>query len=106
MSMPIIDIPFFHIAIDIVGPLERSSVDHKYILVICDYATRYHEAFPLKKIKAHQIVNCLIQPFSRVGIPKKISLLKEVYSLLGIKGPKTSPYHPQTDGWLSALTRP
>lgn len=115
ISMPIIETPFSRIAMDIVGPLERSSAGHKYILVICDYATRYPEAFPLKKIKARQIVNCLIQLFSRVGIPKEIitdqgtnftsSLLKEVYSMLGIQGVKTSPYHPQTDGLVERFNK-
>ncbi|XP_067442125.1 uncharacterized protein [Thunnus thynnus] len=115
ISMPIIDTPFSRIAMDIVGPLERSSAGHKYILVVCDYATRYPEAFPLKKIKARQIVNCLIQLFSRVGIPKEIitdqgtnftsSLLKEVYRLLGIQGVKTSPYHPQTDGLVERFNK-
>lgn len=115
ISMPIIDTPFTRIAMDIVGPLERSSAGHRYILVICDYATRYPEAFPLKKIKARQIVNCLIQLFSRVGLPKEIitdqgtnftsSLLKQVYQLLGIRGVKTSPYHPQTDGLVERFNK-
>lgn len=42
---------------DTEGPLEKSSVGQKYILVVCDYATIYFEALLLKKIKAHQIVN-------------------------------------------------
>lgn len=70
--MPIIDTPFSRIAMDIVGPLERSSAGHRYILVLCDYATKYLEAFPLRKVKARQIANCLIQMFSKVGIPKEI----------------------------------
>lgn len=57
---------------DIVGPLERSRTGNRYILVVTDYATRYPEAFPLKNIKMRQIVNALIQLFSRVGIPKVI----------------------------------
>lgn len=113
INMPIISTPFSRIAMDIVGPLERSSTGHRYILVVCDYATRYPEAFPLKRIKTRQIVNCLIQLFSRVGIPREIitdqgtnfisCLLKEVYGLLGIHGVKTNPYHPQTDGLVECF---
>jgi len=115
INMPIIETPFSRIAMDIVGPLERSSAGHRYILVVCDYATRYPEAFPLRKIKARQIVNCLIQLFSRVGIPREIitdqgtnftsSLLKQIYHMLGIQGVKTSPYHPQTDGLVERFNK-
>ncbi|XP_032442308.1 uncharacterized protein LOC116734877 [Xiphophorus hellerii] len=106
--LPIIETPFERLGMDIVGPLERSSTGYRYILVICDYATRYPEAFPLRSIKARHVANCLLQFFSRVGIPREIltdcgtnflsKLLQQVYKLLGIKGLKTTPYHPQTDG--------
>ena len=57
---------------DIVGPLERSKGGYRYIFVLCDYATRYPKAFPLKNIKARQVANCLVQLFSRVGMPREI----------------------------------
>ena len=47
---------------------------------------------------------------SRVGIPKEIlmdqgsnftsKLLEEIYKMLGIRGIKTTPYHPQMDGMV------
>lgn len=115
VSLPIIDVPFSRIAMDVVGPLEKSRAGHRYILVICDYATRYPEAFPLRHTKARQIANCLIQLFSRVGIPKEILTdqgtnftsrkLRQVYSLLGIQGIRTTPYHPQTDGMVERFNQ-
>ena len=36
--------PFERIAMDIVGPLTRSCNGNRYILVACDYATRFPEA--------------------------------------------------------------
>ena len=48
VSLPIIEEPFQRIAMDIVGPLIRSKSGNKFILVICDYSTRYPEAVPLK----------------------------------------------------------
>ena len=115
VNLPIVDVPFTRIAMDIVGPLERSRAGNRYILVICDYATRYPEAFPLRNTKARQIANCLIQLFSRVGVPREIltdqgtnfssRFLRQVYSLLGIRGIRTTPYHPQTDGMVERFNQ-
>ena len=106
--LPVIEVPFTRIAMDIVGPLERTQTGYRYILVICDYATRYPEAFPLRKISARPIAQALLQLFSRVGIPQEVltdqgtaflsKTMQQVYGLLGIKGIRTTPYHPQTDG--------
>ncbi|KAK7934242.1 hypothetical protein WMY93_005138 [Mugilogobius chulae] len=113
--LPIIGTPFERIGMDIVGPLEKSSTGNRFILVLCDYATRYPEAFPLRSIKAKQIANCLLQLFSRVGVAKEIltdcgtnfmsKLLKQVYQLLGVKGIRTTPYHPQTDGLVERYNK-
>ena len=115
ISLPIIDTPFSRIAMDVVGPLERSRAGYRYILVICDYATRYPEAFPLRNTKARQVANSLLQLFSRMGVPKEIltdqgtnftsKTLRQVYSLLGIRGIKTTPYHPQTDGMVERFNQ-
>ena len=57
---------------DIVGPLVRSSGRHQYILLLCDYATRFPEAFPLRTVTAPAVLCCLVQLFSRVGVPDEI----------------------------------
>ena len=57
---------------DIVGPLPRSWAGHKYILVVCNYTTRYPEAIPMKTIGAKQVAEELVKFFSRVGIPREI----------------------------------
>lgn len=53
------------------GPLVKISGGHQYILVICDYATQFPEAFPLHTITA-PTVWALVQLFSSVGIPDDI----------------------------------
>ena len=111
--LPVIEEPFQRIAMDIVGPLPKSRAGHKYILVICDYATRYPVAVPLHSIDAEHVAEELMQVFARVGIPQEIltdqgtnftsQLLKEVYRLPHIQPIRTSPYHPQTDGLVEPL---
>ena len=108
VPLPIMTEPFQRIAMDIVGPLPRSRMGNKYILVVCDYATRFPEAFALKSIDAEHVAEALMSLFSRMGVPKEIltdqgtnftsRLLEKLYQLLGVKAIRTSPYHPQTDG--------
>ena len=102
IPLPVITEPFKRVAMDIVGPLPRSQSGHKYILVLCDYVTRYPEAIPLRSIDAEHVAEELIQLFAQVGIPQEIltdqgtnfmsQLLSELYKLLHIHSIRTSPY--------------
>lgn len=68
----------------------------------------YPEAYALKSCDAENAANCLIDLFSRVGIPKTIltdhgtnftsELLKQLYDFLKVKGITTSPYHSADNG--------
>ena len=72
VPLPIITQPFSRISMDIVGPLPLSRQGNRYILVVCDYATRYLEAVALRNIDAETIAEELVTIFSRVGIPQEI----------------------------------
>ncbi|XP_077869382.1 uncharacterized protein LOC144360596 [Saccoglossus kowalevskii] len=109
ISMPIVDVPFRKVAIDLVGPLPlRSKKGNKYILVLCDYATRYPEALPIPNMEAETVADCLIEIFSRVGIPNELlsdqgtnfmsKLISDMCVKLHINKLKTSIYHPQCNG--------
>ena len=94
VPLPVIGEPFHRIARDIVGPLPRSRAGHRYVLTICNYATRYPEAVPMKTIDAERVAEELVKIFARVGTPKEIltdqganftsQLLAEVYQLLHV----------------------
>jgi len=67
--MPIIDIPFKRVAIDIVGEIfPASSRGHRYILTVVDFATRYPEAVALKNITTTAVAEALVSIFARVGV--------------------------------------
>lgn len=97
------------------GPLERSSTGNQYILVICDCATRYPEAFSLCTITTAKIITALVQLISRVGAPDEIItdqgtnftswLMKLLHRQLGINPIQTRPYHPQTDGFVEKFNQ-
>ena len=115
IPLPVMSEPFHRIAMDIVGPLPRSRSGNQYILVVCDYATRYPEAVPLRSIDAGTIAEELIKFFSRVGIPEEVltdqgsnftsQLLREIYSMLHVSPIRTSLYHPQTDGLVERFNQ-
>ena len=108
-SMPIIDSPFKRVAIDLVGPISPPSEEgHRYVLTLIDYATRYPEAIPLKKIDTETVAEALVDMFSRLGIPEEIlsdlgtqfvsDCMEEVNRLLSIKHLTTTPFHPACNG--------
>ncbi|XP_051571299.1 uncharacterized protein LOC127450889 [Myxocyprinus asiaticus] len=70
--LPLIEVPFERIGMDLVGPLERSARGHHFVLVLVDYETRYPEAVPLHNISARSVAEALFKLISRVGIPKEI----------------------------------
>ncbi len=106
--LPLMQVPFERIGMDLIGPLERSAQGHRFALVLGDYATRYPEAVALRNISAKSVTEALFSMISRVGIPKEIltdqgtafmsRTIRKLYELLGIKSVRTSVYHPQADG--------
>lgn len=106
IPLPIIEVSFEQIGMDLVGPLPKSAWGHEHILVIVDYATRYPEAIPLRKATAKAIAQELFLLCSRVGIPAEIltnqgtpfmsRLMADLCRLLKVKQLRTTVYHPQT----------
>ena len=108
-SVPLVATPFAKVGVDLIGPIVPTSTrGYKYILVMVDYATRYPEAVPLRRIDAITVAEALWEMWTRTGIPETIisdqgtqfvsEVMREVYHLLDIHKETTSPYHAQANG--------
>ncbi|GFO14924.1 gypsy retrotransposon integrase-like protein 1 [Plakobranchus ocellatus] len=95
-KVPLIDTPFKRVTIDLVGPIKPpSEAGHRFILTLVDYATRFAEAVPLRKIDTESVAEALVDIYSRLGVPEEVlsdqgaqfisDCMKEVCRLLGIK---------------------
>jgi hypothetical protein len=107
--MPIIDVPFKRVAIDIIGKISpMSESKNQYILTLIDFATRYPEAVPLKSIDTVTVAEALFGIFSRIGIPEEVlsdngsqlvsQVMEEVMRMLSVKHLVTTVYHPECNG--------
>ena len=107
--MPIIDIPFQKVAIDLIGPLSPlSKRRNRWILTVVDCATRYPEAIALSSTTTEDVAEALLSIFSRVGFPKEVlsdngpqfvsGVMREVARLMSIEQVHSSPYHPMANG--------
>ena len=87
------------------SPIEAG---YQYSLTLVDYATRYPEAVPLKKIPTEAVAEALLDIYTRVGIREEVlthqgiwfmsECMQEVSRLLSIKGLISKPYHPICNG--------
>ena len=108
-KMPLIDVPFKRVAVDIVGPLfPATDRGNRFILTLVDYATRYPEAVALPSIDTERVVEALVEIFCRIGVPHEMltdmgsqftsKLLSEVSRLISLNRLTTTPYHPMCNG--------
>ena len=96
--------------------LPETSNGNKYMLVLCDYITKWTQAFALKDQMAYKVADTLMtQCFILFGLPEAIhsdlgwnsdsDMFKELCELLGIEKTRTTPYHPQSDGKVKRFNR-
>src|SRR6218665_3291095 len=112
--LPIVDVPFACICIDLIGPMNpMSSRGHRYVLTAVDMSTRYPEAILLKGISAEEVSEALFGIYCRMGVPQRIhtdrgsqftsDLMAEVNEMLLVKHTMTSPYHAMGNGCVERL---
>ena len=108
--------PMERIAFDILSFPEPTEDGNTCVLVICDYFTKWSEAFALEDHKAATVADVLVtEVFLKLGIPRFIhsdqapefmsELMTELHSLLEIQRTRTCPYRPQSDGLVERFNR-
>ena len=111
---PVPDAVFSFISLDIVGPLNQTSQNNKYLLTCVDFLTRYPECIPLPDITAKTVARAFVEHIIlRFGTPRQLltdcgsqfvsKLFKEICKLLDITKLKTTPYHPQSNGIIERM---
>ena len=95
----IVGVPFERVAMDLVGPLPQSDRGNLYILVICDYFTKYVEAFALPDQQADTVATAFIEGWvTRLGANFESEVFTKVCTLLGIYKTRTTARNPKSDG--------
>lgn len=98
------------------GELPRIENGNRYILVICDYFTKWVEAFAMPNMETVTIARLLVQEvLTRFGIPSSLhsdqgkqfegNIFTEMCKVLNIKKTRTSPYHPQCNGLVERFNK-
>ena len=96
------------ITTDMMGPFPTSGEKYQHILVVVDHFTKYVEFFPMVSTTAQETARVLLQYISRHSCQEMIlsdqgsnfqaQLVAELWELLDVKGLRTTPYRPSTDG--------
>ena len=112
------EMPFSHLCWDCIGHLLDPN-DCKgrpnYCLIICDSATRYVFGFPLRRITADAVCDCLIQVYMLVGVASVVSgdcgsnfraeLTRECLKRLGCSPRFNTPLHPSASGQVERMNQ-
>src|SRR5882672_7167632 len=106
---PRVRMPFEKVAVDLIGPLPKSTHGNSYALVIVDTCTGWPEVIPLRSSQAtaRKCVDGVLQVFCRFGFPRTIisdngpqfasAMWTGVMKSLGVGTVFTTPYHPQSN---------
>jgi len=113
MNIPI-GRPWQMIAVDILE-VPVSCNNHRYLLVVQDYFTKWADAIPLTDQTAERITGELIKLFSIYGHPEIIhsdqgrnfesSILAQTLEAFGVRKSRTTAYHPQGVGMVERFNR-
>lgn len=101
--------PLEDIAMDLLGPLVRTSRGNRYILVVVDRFSKLVRTIPMKSITSASLARVFVDQWVTIyGSPSTVltdnasnfrsRFMLETNRLLGIQSKATTTYHPQANG--------
>jgi len=110
-----VEAPFVRLGLDIIGPLRETSKGNKYIIVGVDYFTLWTEAESYSTITSQDVIDFLVNVFSRHGLPQIINMdngpqldsdfTKIFLDLYGVYIHFVVRYHPSSNGLVENRNR-
>ena len=108
--------PLERVEIDMSGPWPETVRGNKYLLVVCDFFTKFVEAYPLPNQEATTVAECLVtQFFARYGMPRIVHsdqgsnfmshVFRHMCRILGIRQTRSTPYHARSSGLVERFNR-
>jgi len=106
--------PMHRVAMDFFGPLPPTSSDNRYVFVLQDTFTKYTELYPLPRINASTVAECMLEHFvPRHGMPQEFlsdngppftsSFLQTLLIALDGKQLFTPAHHPSSNGQVERM---
>jgi hypothetical protein len=99
--------PMQKVAVDVMGPFPEDQSGARYLIVSCDYLTRWCDAEPVTVTGGATMVNWLRSYSCRYGVPRELVLdrgpdmesreFKDYTASLGVKLTFIAPYHHQSN---------
>jgi transposase InsO family protein len=104
------------VAVDVMEISPRSRKGNSKLVVIGDTFIKFAWAYPISNERVETLTRALLDGWIlRYGSPEKLlsdrgkvfvgNFLDHMCEMMGIKTVFTSPYHPQTDGFVERLNR-
>jgi hypothetical protein len=115
-SAKIVPKPFYHLGIDVIGPLPVTMSGNRYVVVAIDFFTKWPEARAVPVADATTITQFLYEEIiTRHGIPNQATsdhgtefcneLIETLARNYQIKHIRTTAYHPQGNGQTERVNR-